>query len=352
MSLASNNMDILKLIFKYGMDIDINTTCSGGGSTMRTDRSSSWKPIHTAIDKRNYELTELILKRGANINEYRTYWMQNEYGSAQDRQITALYQICSGKSDNNKMLKLLLTNHTQKYNGVPDVNKFCCYITEKEKPEEIYKKEKERAREYADDDDDSDDPRGDCYVERDVNVYNYKTIIHIAVEKCDIEMIKLLLIYGADTSLCHIVTESRAVSGRMFRRKGGDKEKVKERDELMREFHDKFMNNYRKTEKLKMYEEVNDVYKILENAGCKDKKTKESIEKVLKSNSKWFPDMLEYYPNNMGPSLSIIMDVLTETIPVEITNIIIDYFYDIVETDIKSAETDVDITNIIQQLPS
>lgn len=345
MALASNNMDLLKLIFKYGKDIDINTTCTGGGSSMRTDSSRSWKPIHTAIEKGNYELTKLILNRGANINEYRTYWMQNEYGSAEDKQITALYQICKGRRDSNKMLKLLLNTHQQKYNGVPDVNKFNCYITRKQKPEEVYLKQKEAAREYLEDDEDSDDPRGGGYVDRCVNVYNFKTTIHIAVEKCDIEMLKLLLIYGGDTSLYYIVTQGGYGGGgrwgRRWQKSGG-----KTRDVLMREFHDGFIKEYKKTSELKMYQEVEDVFEILKKAHCKDDKIKSTIEKILKSGTKWFPEMIEYYPNNMGEALSVIISALENTLPVEITNIIIDYFYDIVEGDIKAAITNVDITNV------
>ena len=74
-ALSSDNNDVLRLIFKYGVDIDIESMCHSGGSSMRTDSSSSWKPIHTAIEKRNHELTKLIIARGADINSYRTHRM-------------------------------------------------------------------------------------------------------------------------------------------------------------------------------------------------------------------------------------------------------------------------------------
>jgi len=372
MALASNNMDVLRAIFKYGTDIDINTQCSSGGSTMRTDYGETWQPIHTSIEQKNYELTKLIIGRGADINAYRTYTMNNEYGSRQDKQRTALYCICSEIDDGNRMLKLILSEHQQKYNGIPDVNKFNCFVSSDSKPKEVYReqrlamKRQQRAErsEHGDggdadatdanadvddenfDEDEWDDPRSGYYVNPHVNMNNYETCMHAAVAKCDLEMIKLLLIHGADISLCKLKTKSGAGGGYGF----GRRDKNTDRNQAMRTFHDAYMKTRKATENKPMstneYDRMQSVYDILAESKKGGEDVKAQIRRIFDTRSIWFPEMLSYYPNKMGEALKVIIDSLKEELPEVMINIVIEYFYNIIEQDaIKEADKDVDITN-------
>ena len=251
------------------------------------------------------------------------------------------------------MLKLIFSEHQQKNNGIPDVNKFNCFISNEKKPKELLKAQKAEVRkqqleygdEVADEEEEEDDwmdPRSGYYVNPYVNLYNYETTMHVAVRKGNLEMIKLLLIYGADISLCNVKTK-QGYSRSSFRPKKG---KVRDgRSTSMRSWYDGFMAKYNETGKLAEFESVKDVFQILKEAKVEEK-VKKQIKKIFVTKSIWFPDMIELYPNNMGHALSVIMESLSDDIPEEIINIIIEYFYNIVEQDaVKEANQAVDITN-------
>eukprot|EP01083_Nonionella_stella_P253849 873126_1 len=103
--------------------------------------------------------------------------------------------------------------------------------------------------------------------------------MHVATRKCDIEMIKLLLIYGGDITLCNFKIQNPNV----------------EYPEMRQWFNHK------------PYESVKDVYKILEES-TGDDKVKAQIKKIFDTKTRWFPQMLHFYPNNKGKALEAIME--------------------------------------------
>eukprot|EP01083_Nonionella_stella_P032361 88560_1 len=169
------------------------------------------QPLHTAIQNCNYDLAKVIIERGANINSSRTvnrinYELDLEF---QDDERTALYLICSELSDDNKMLKLVMQTHDQKRNGIPDVNKLNCLVDEKpsddnEEPSDHVNNPNASDKQENGEGDkkDTEDPDTSDEEEEELEepyVYSYETAMHVAVRKCDIEMIKLLLIYIGTT---------------------------------------------------------------------------------------------------------------------------------------------------------
>eukprot|EP01083_Nonionella_stella_P129421 392732_1 len=149
------------------------------------------QPLHTAIQNCNYDLAKVIIERGANINSSRTvnrinYELDLEF---QDDERTALYLICSELSDDNKMLKLVMQTHDQKRNGIPDVNKLNCLVDEKPSDDNEEPSDHVNNPNASEEEEELEEPY----------VYSYETAMHVAVRKCDIEMIKLLLIYIGTT---------------------------------------------------------------------------------------------------------------------------------------------------------
>eukprot|EP01084_Bolivina_argentea_P274504 467914_1 len=337
-ALNMNNMNVLSIIFKYGMDVDINMQLTDNNSSNKSSSYKHYNSIHSAALANNYELTQLLIECGANMNKYVTKFYQHDYGQPQETQRTLLYLI--GKNNDLKMLTFLFkigNKNKQKLN----VNAINFEIIYENKPDKEYQAEidtvKQRLKAHGDntnydsDEDNYSAPwnqrRGSYYIEQRVYLYHYETLMHVAVRNGNIKMIKLSLIYGADLGINQIKSQKRAAFQSRYSSRGyGDKEQ--ERSIEIRDFYDAFMNRYDNNEKnLKQYEFVQDIFVTLEKAKISDDE-KNKIRKLLKSGDIYFPEMLDAYPSNMGQLLKVVT-IMGKECPIEIINIIIKYFYSV-----------------------
>ena len=60
---------------------------------------------------------------------------------------------------------------------------------------------------------------------------------------------------------------------------------------------------------LKEYEKIESVFDIVKESK-RNETAKTQIEKILTSGTRWFPEYIDYYPNNMADSIKNIMDCL------------------------------------------
>eukprot|EP01083_Nonionella_stella_P253848 873125_1 len=125
--------------------------------------------------------------------------------------------------------------------------------------------------------------------------------MHVATRKCDIEMIKLLLIYGGDITLCNFKIQNPNVESREMGQMG--------QWYTCTQFMAKYDTGATRFNRFnhKPYESVKDVYKILEES-TGDDKVKAQIKKIFDTKTRWFPQMLHFYPNNKGKALEAIME--------------------------------------------
>ena len=221
--------------------------------------------------------------------------------------------------------------------------------------------------------------------------YRNKSALYVAVCRRNIEMVKLLLIHGADPLHCAVIGHSVGDSdsdGTVDEEQGTvltalDVLERKPYSEWEQALHDAEQEGLRRQreekeaervvqeqkqqqvgraaaaqeelerkkittrEAVRIWREINaskcDYLSNSENSDdeCasrdKDKEelsqslqveAKTQITALLKSNSKWFPELIDYYPKRMSESVSIIVDALSEEqFPDEIINFVIDYFY-------------------------
>ena len=109
-----------------------------------------------------------------------------------------------------------------------------------------------------------------------------KTALFVAVSKRNVEMTKLLLIHGADAppKALDILEKPIECDG----------------DENVRTAAD-------------------------------EAEAKRQISAILKSKVRWFPELVEFYPQRMGEALSVVVDTLSdEHFPEEIIHFVIEYF--------------------------
>jgi len=310
--------EALELCLQFGVDTDVNAECQDNDSrnSYQSVSYSMWRPIHKAIQNGNFDLVGKMLKAGGKIHYYWMKYYRHDRDGGSEQQFSTLYLLYkSNRTDSNhEMLKFLLKHCDWKVNGIPDANKYSLY-----RGDEDSKDDYDDYEEYAD-------------------VYHFETMIHVAVERCDIEMIKLLLVYGADPNMVRV--KSTTVWGQanfLMRLSGSDDYYVSpperrrrisgmdeaQRCQAMREFCDKFKA---KTE-LEKREEVLDVYQILERADCEDESVKKQIRSLLVSNRILFPELFEYYPRDQGKALIVIYESLEQALPEPIVGIIAKFFY-------------------------
>ena len=147
--------------------------------------------------------------------------------------------------------------------------------------------------------------------------------MHVTVDRCDIEMVKILLIYGADASLVRVKTRTR---GKFLQGgyRGSDMDE-KQRNRAMRAFCHGFKDKV--GQKLEKHEEVLDVYQILDKTECADANKKKQIRALLASENIWFPELVEYYPVDQGRALEIMYQVLGKVMPTPMIGIVAQYYY-------------------------
>ena len=169
----------------------------------------------------------------------------------------------------------------------------------------------------SDDTDDYDD------LDHSVDVYHLETMMHVAVDRCDMDMVKLLLIYGADARLVRVKTTK---GGDFLQGRRGSDMNEAQRCSAMRKFCHK-LKGKAAAGKLGKREEVMDVYEILERADCDDEGKKQQIRALLASENIWLPEMVEDYPVDQGKALDIMYQVLGEVMPTPVIGIVAQYYY-------------------------
>ena len=184
--------------------------------------------------------------------------------------------------------------------------------------------------------------------ERFEQVYRFETLLHIAVEQCDIEMVKILLIYGADTSLRRI--NSRELPP--FLEYGycdWDEEHDPSPEDrnsihsLLQAFVDQDF------ESRDIHESV-DVFAILERAKRGDQNLKKEIAALLRlERGNCFPELLDLYPGDEGEALRFMFKEWNTPLPLEVIEEIAQFYYSVTHL-LESTEDDVDIKKMMRYI--
>ena len=144
-------------------------------------------------------------------------------------------------------------------------------------------------------------------------------MLHVAVHRCNIEMIKILMIYGADLKLRRVKTTERPPFYQS-RRKERDQGNEEDRDVAMRTFCDREW-------KSGPLQEALDIHQILERAKCGDQNVKKEIDALLRSESNWFPELLDLYPGDQGEALRFMYREWQSPLPLEVVSVIAQFYY-------------------------
>ena len=168
-------------------------------------------------------------------------------------------------------------------------------------------------------------------------MYRLETLLHIAVEQCDIEMVKILLIYGADTSLRRVDTvdtwSSAAVPrflqrGYVYSNEAADQDdnSAKEKSSI----HSLLQSFCEQDFKPEDIHESVDVFTILERAECEDQNVKKEIAALLRSEKgNWFPELLDLYPGDEGKALRFMFKEWNTPLPLEVVKEIAQFYYSV-----------------------
>ena len=188
-------------------------------------------------------------------------------------------------------------------------------------------------------------------------MYRLQTLLHIAVAHCNIEMVKILLIYGADTSLKRMDTVNTwsrdglpqfiqyeyAYSNDADDRDGPPPEDKNSIHSLLQSFVDQDF------ESGDIHESV-DVFTILERAECEDQNVKKEIAALLRSEKGyWFPELLDFYPEDQGEALRFMFKEWNTPLPLEVVEEIAQCYYSV--TDLPQiTEGDVDLKKMMHNI--
>ena len=285
--IETNNI-ALRNVIKYAVDInDSDESALFVESSSQEEemdfrqvvRQVKWAPIHLVIAQQDIEMLKWFVSRGARLDAYKTN-VDDGYNWKKSG-LTALYMICKNDSQGCPMLKAVLSALK---NDV-DVNKTTNALSRFAKGSGICGVD-------TSDDDDSHERSEDENATTDVE---NKTALYVAVETCNVEMVKLLLVVGADPLRCAMVRSG--------------------------EIHKNML------EKRARWGDRLTALQILERQG--DSESKRQIAYILKSNSRWFPELIDFYPGPMLESLSAILEALSEKqFPNEIASCVLAYFID------------------------
>ena len=180
-------------------------------------------------------------------------------------------------------------------------------------------------------------------------MYRLRTLLHIAVEQCNIEMVKILLIYGADTSLRQIDVSYNKLPPflqwiRILYRDDDSPEERSSIHFLLQSFVDQAL------ESADIRGESLDVYTILERAECEDQNVKKEIAAFLSSKrGNWFPELLDLYPGDQGKALRFMFREWNTPLPLEVIEEIAQFYYSVTHL-LEMKEDDVDITAMIRNI--
>ena len=128
-----------------------------------------------------------------------------------------------------------------------------------------------------------------------------KTALCVAVRKRNVEMVKLLLIHGADPSRCTLIGPAHP------HRRTHREQNSNAPGAVLTAF------------------DILDKEKALSESD--EAELKRQISEILKSSLRWFPELIDFYPRRMGESLTVIIETLSdEHFPEEIIHFVIEYF--------------------------
>ena len=166
-------------------------------------------------------------------------------------------------------------------------------------------------------------------------MYRLQTLLHIAVAQCNIEMVKILLIHGADTSLRRmdtVNTWSRDGLPQFIQMEYIYSDDADDQDdsppEEMSSIHFKLQSFVDQDFKSGDIHESVDVFTILERAECEDQNVKKEIAALLSSEKgHWFPELLDFYPGDQGEALRFMLKEWNTPLPLEVIEEIAQCYY-------------------------
>ena len=175
------------------------------------------------------------------------------------------------------------------------------------------------------------------------------TLLHIAVQQCNIEMVKILLIYGADTSLRRISWSDDNLPTFLedqyadpYEEDDHSPEKKSSIHSLLQSFVDQA------SESADIHQSVDDIFTVLEKTQCGDENVKKEIAALLRSEKGyWFPELLDLYPGDEGKALRFMFREWITPLPLEVVEEIAEFYYSVTHL-LESREEDVDLKKIMR----
>ena len=327
-----------------------------------------WYPINSALYWDDFELIEYLIKNGARMNECISNRHDSEPNVFSVHRESAIYQLLDNKKisqeKRSELLKLILI--TQSNNNSDDDCTIDMNIIHSINTKSIKKSDRLHNQEQS--------------YDRYFRVYCFETLLHIAIKQYNIEMIKLLMIYGVNVNMPKIVTNQFSNLKNYF----NGSIKIDDIDDIndindeqaplikvssKMPWNDKYLKmvyfdllQQLKTSKnqsliksiddeYKKYEQIKNIFTLLDDQDEQDeqkeqkeavvvdknnnienkKKIKEKIKNILLKQKRYFPELLDYYPKIMKLKVETINQLLKSqyiSMTNEIIDIIIEYFYD------------------------
>merc|ERR1719361_2164568 len=323
---------LVELFLREG---NVHAACKTHDNYRNGQTGRNWKPIHKAIQNNTLCLVQQLLRHGAVIDEfYSTFW-QSRYGShsveLSTLYLTKFHHVWSPHTityrESNKMLKVVLKHCTYRNAGNSDVLPVNQYsvatqfpyaedFRPKEYPQVLppdtvlarYSDEEDYDDEYDDYYSSDEDDKGDgCFF--------YGTLLHAAVQWCDVEMLTLLLIHGADRTLRSVKSQKKFYHTTWERKDS--------RDAQMREF---IAGRVEDSQSDRPTSVSWDVFQILEKSKG-DQSVKKEIDALLRTDNIWFPEYLEYYPQGQREALQFMFEEWDTPLPMDVVAFIGQYYY-------------------------
>ena len=168
------------------------------------------------------------------------------------------------------------------------------------------------------------------------------------MEQCDIEMVKILLIYGADTSLRRI--NSRELPLFLEYRYSDPYEEDDPSPEDKNSIHSLLQAFVDQDFESRDIHESVDVFTILERAECGDQNVKKEIAALLRSErGNWFPELLDLYPGDQREALRFMFKEWNTPLPLEVIEEIAQFYYSVTYL-LETREEDVDIKKMMRYI--
>jgi ankyrin repeat protein len=203
------------LFLQYGANP--NFVCTSSTHSMRTDGSSSWSLLHTAVKTESLDLLNALLNAEANLYYIREETYFNERGYNRKERYNVLYDAC--KKRNIPIIIRLLDEDEKRRSQSKELVTFTDVNKEEEGHPLLARRQNgfeslanltqnlvNRTCTYTVHEDSqinspTDDPRASGYISPVVCVQVDETPLHAAIKMKDQDLVNVLLSYGADPSI-------------------------------------------------------------------------------------------------------------------------------------------------------